>query len=137
MQAWGESQNAPNQLVRAIAGHSEQPSVWGWARLSLTYQRLLAKDESNERYLERFLETRLHIAECRLAYARQLSGSKNAKKRTAELEKAMRELATMSRTSSSFEAPTWQPLDKIYRDIQKELSRTPEPLFTPSTSPPT
>ena len=131
MQAWGESQNSPDQLARAIAGNSEKPSVWGWARLSFTYQRLMAKDESNEKYRELFLESRLHIAECRLAYARQLSGSKNAKKKTAELEKAMRELATMARTSSSFEAPTWQLLDNIYRDIQQELSRTPEPLFAP------
>ncbi len=137
MQEWGEAQNAPNQLVKAIAGDSENPSVWGWARLSLTYQRLLTKDESNEKYRERFLETRLHIAECRLAYARQLSGTKDAKKKAAELEKAIRELATMARTSSSHAAPTWKALDTVYRELQKELSRTPEPLFTPSTSPPT
>lgn len=129
MQAWGEDLKAPNQLVRAITGDSAHPSIWGWARLSLTYQRLLANDESRDDYRDRFLETRLHIAECRLAYARQLSGSKNAKKKTAELEKSMRELATLSRTNSSYDAPAWPLLNTIYRDIQKELGRTPEPLF--------
>lgn len=129
MQAWGEDLKEPNQLARAITGDSAHPSIWGWAKLSQTYQRLLANDESRDDYRDRFLETRLHIAECRLAYARQLSGSKNAKKKTAELEKSMRELATLSRTNSSYDAPAWPLLNTIYRDIQKELGRTPEPLF--------
>lgn len=129
MQAWGEDLKEPNQLARAITGDSAHPSIWGWAKLSQTYQRLLANDESRDDYRDRFLETRLHIAECRLAYARQLSGSKNAKKKTAELEKSMRELATLSRTNSSYDAPAWLLLDTIYRAIQKELGRNPEPLF--------
>jgi tetratricopeptide (TPR) repeat protein len=119
----------PNQLVRAITGNPDTPSIWGWAKLSQTYQRLLARDQSRDDYQERFLETRLHIAECRLAFARQLAGSKNSKKKTAELEKAMRELSTLARTSNSYNAPTWSLLDAIYRDIQKELNRNPEPLF--------
>lgn len=129
MQAWGEELRDPNQLVRAITGNPDTPSIWGWAKLSQTYQRLLARDQSRDDYQERFLETRLHIAECRLAYARQFSGSKNAKKKTAELEKATRELATLSRMNDSFDAPTWSLLDSIYRDLQKELGRKPEPLF--------
>lgn len=130
MQAWGKSQNDPKMFVRAITGNVEKPSIWGWARLSLMYQRLREKDDPDGKYQERFLETRLHIAECRLGYARQLTGEKDAERKTAELEKALRELAAIAGTSSSFEAPVWKLLDQTYREIQKTLNRTPEPLFT-------
>lgn len=129
MQAWGKSQNDPELFVRAITGNLEKPSIWGWARLSLIYQRLREKDDPDGKYQERFLETRLHIAECRLGYARQLTGEEIAKRKTAELEKALRELAAIARTSSSFEEPTWKLLDQTYREVQKALNRTPEPLF--------
>ena len=125
MQAWGISAKEPNQLARAISGDPENPSIWGWAKLSTTYQRLLAKDQSRDDYRDRFLEARLHIAECRLEYARLLKGSK----REMELEKAIRELAILATTSASFEAPGWPKLDTIYQSIQKELGRQPKPLF--------
>lgn len=127
MQALGEKLKDPNQLVRAISGNPETPSVWGWAKLSLTYQRVFAKNESREDIYDRFLRTRLHIAECRFAYARLLTDSK---KKQAELEKAMRELGAIARTASSYDAPAWVLLDELYRTIQRELGRNPEPLFT-------
>lgn len=132
LQAWAESENSSEQFVRAITGLPETPAVWGWARLSLIYQRLLEKADSDEKYRDLFLKTRLHIAQCRLGQARQMSSPKNAARKTAELEKALRELSALARTSSSFDNPTWMLLDHVFREIQNELNRTPQPLFETS-----
>jgi len=136
MQEWGAEREDPRILVQAISGNPDHPSLWGWAKLSITYQRLLAKDESRADYRRRFLESRLHIAECRRLYARQLT---DPKKQESELNKALRELAALARTTASFEAPVWHSLDEIYQSIQRDLGREPEPLFvrksTGSTKP--
>jgi hypothetical protein len=46
------------------------------AKLSGTMQRLLAKDETRDDYRDRFLQSRRRIAECRMAYAQLMTGTK-------------------------------------------------------------
>jgi len=127
LQALGTSSQDSQALVHAITGSPQKPHLWGWGRISTTLQRLLAKDPARDDYRERFLEARLHIAECRIAYAGSISDSK---KKKSELEKALRELATLAYTTKSYDAPGWQSLNEIYQTLQKSLGRKPQPLYT-------
>ncbi|MFP6764530.1 MAG: hypothetical protein VB858_12960, partial [Planctomycetaceae bacterium] len=126
LQALGTESQNPELLAHAISGSPQKPHLWGWGKISTTMQRLLAKDPSRDDYRDSFLEARLHIAECRIACARSYADSG---KKQAELEKALRELATLTFTTKSFDADGWKPLNEIYQTIQKLLSRTPQPLY--------
>jgi tetratricopeptide (TPR) repeat protein len=128
MQAWGVESKEPRLLVHAIIGEPDKAHLWGWAKLSLTMQRLLAKDASRDDYRSRFLTSRLHIAECRLEYSRLMS---DPKKKASELDKALRELGTFALTMKTQEGPEWQALTEIFQEIQKELGRKPTPLPQP------
>jgi len=126
LQALGTSSRDPQILVRAITGSPQKPHLWGWGRISVTMQRLLAKNPTREDYRDRFLEARLHIAECRLAYASAIS---DTQKKKAELEKTFRELKTLAYTTKSHSAPGWQSLNGIYQTVQKSLEKKPQPLY--------
>lgn len=113
-QSWGDA-GAPQRYREAIEGGlpnaAGKPTLWGWGMIAATTAR-------NNQHRAIMLDARIHLAECRLAWARHKSGDE----RLALLRSAKRDIRmTPLLVPAAAEEPWRSRYDQLLRRIQKEL----------------
>lgn len=127
-QDWAENGGSENIGKWDLAVNGEQPDpkglkvVWGWAeigkrlRLKMSQTARSADDSTEKQYIE----ANYNVAYCTF---RSAMAQTTLKKKRPVLERAQRHIfATASLSEDLGGVEWWEKFNKLYRDVQKELS---------------
>ncbi len=124
-QAWGSDQGKSEYFQTAMRGDKDA-NMWGWGQTALRLQRLLdsGAPQAEEKYRNKFYESRHSMAVCRLEFGKV----QNQAKKTEELERAISEINSFVRISADFDDEWFDKFAAVYLQCYEALERVPVEL---------
>jgi tetratricopeptide (TPR) repeat protein len=124
-QAWGSEKGMAEHFRTAMRGDKDA-NMWGWGQTALRLQGLLdsGKPGAEEKYRNKFYESRHAMAVCRLEFGKV----QNQAKKTEEIERAIIEINSFVRITADFDDEWFDKFAAVYLQCYETLGRVPVEL---------